>query len=119
MTSQRVLLPRKTLKRKIPQKEDVYLPGQISGGNYYNNYNTSWSRQRTNSKIKAGNIREGEGQAMAAENRLACNEHFHVHYLINSHNKCRDNEHVTETRGVDQRDAFLRPHSEPQAILLL
>lgn len=56
---------------------------------------------------------------MAAENRLACNEHFHVHYLINSHNKCRDNEHVTETRGVDQRDAFLRPHSEPQAILLL
>ena len=55
---------------------------------------------------------------MAAENHLACNENFHVHYLINSHNKCKDNEHVTETRGVDQRDAFLRPHSEPQYLLL-
>ena len=96
----------------------MYLPGQISGGNYYNNYHTSWSRQWTNSEIKAGSIREGEGQAMAAENHLACNENFHVHYLINSHNKCKDNEHVTETRGVDQRDAFLRPLSEPQYLLL-
>lgn len=58
-------------------------------------------------------------QAMEAENHLACNEHFHVHYLINSHNKCRDNEYVTETGGVDQREAFLRPHSEPRGILLL